>query len=75
MRGMPNIYFGLLKFQVRFLIGFIASRVSTYDFSIIYTTFPQNLIKEKLTGLIEPTFKREGTLYLVCNEEKTPLHF
>ena len=27
--------------------GFLASGLSTYDFSILYTTLPHNLIKEK----------------------------
>ena len=31
-------------------------------------TLPHNLIKEKLTELIEQTFKRDGSLYLACNE-------
>ena len=34
----------------------------TYDFSTLYTTLPHNLIKEKLTELIEQTFNREGSL-------------
>ena len=29
--------------------GFLASSLSTYDFSTLYTTFPHKLIKEKLT--------------------------
>ena len=36
-----------------------------------YTTLPHNLIKEKLTELIEQTFNRKGSLYLVCNEKHT----
>ena len=32
--------------------GFLASGLSTYDFSTLYTTLPHNLIKEKLTELI-----------------------
>ena len=44
--------------------------MSTYDFSTLYTTLPQNLIKEKLTELIEQTFNREGSLYLACNEKR-----
>ena len=28
--------------------GLLASSVSTYDFSTLYTTLPHNLIKEKL---------------------------
>ena len=41
--------------------GFRATSLSTYDlydFSTLYTTLPQNLIKEKLLDLIEWTFKR-----------------
>ena len=49
--------------------GFLASSVSTFDFSTLYTTLSHNLIKEKLTELLEQTFKREGQLYLVCNEK------
>ena len=33
--------------------GFLASGLSTYDFSTFYTTLHHNLIKEKLTELIE----------------------
>ena len=43
--------------------------MSTYDFSTLYTTLPHNLIKEKLTELIEQTFNREGSLYLACNDK------
>ena len=39
-----------------------------YDFSTLYTTLPNNLIKEKLINLIEWTFKREGSPYIACNE-------
>ena len=37
--------------------GILASDMSTNDFSTLYTTLPHNLIKEKLTDLIEQTFK------------------
>ena len=47
--------------------GFLASGLSTYDFSTLYTTLPHNLIQDKLTELIEQTFNREGSLYLACN--------
>ena len=50
--------------------GFLASSVSTYDFSTLYTTLPHNLIKKNLTELIEQTFNREGSLYLACNEKR-----
>ena len=49
--------------------GFLASGLSTYDFSTLYTTLPHNLIKEKLTELIEQTFNREGSLYLACYDK------
>ena len=44
--------------------------MSTHDFSTLYTTLPHNLIKEKLTELIEQTINREGSLYLACNEKR-----
>ena len=47
---------------------FLASCLSTYDFSTLYTTLPNNLTKEKLTELIEQTFNKEGSLYLACND-------
>ena len=42
--------------------------LSTYDFSTLYTTLPQNLIKDKLIDLTERTFNREGLPYLACND-------
>ena len=42
--------------------------LSTYIFSTLYTTLPHNLIKDKLTDLIERTFQREGSPYLGCND-------
>ena len=42
--------------------------LSTYDFSILYTTLPHNLIKDKLVELIEKNFQREGSLYVACND-------
>ena len=62
-------------FRCQVYIGFLASNVSTYDFSTLYTTLPPNLIKEKLTNLIEQNFNREGSLYLVCNEKLTFFFF
>ena len=49
--------------------GFLASGLSTSDFFTLYTTLPHNLIKNKLTELIEQTFNREGSLYLACNDK------
>ena len=67
-------YFGLLKNSGEILNklksrGFLASSLSTYDFSTLYSTLPHNLIKEKLTELIEQTFNRDGSLYLACNDK------
>ena len=49
--------------------NFQASKLSTYDFSTLYTTLPHPLIKDKLIDLIDRTFIRENTQYLACNEE------
>ena len=49
--------------------GFLISGLSTYDFYTLYTTLPHNLIKEKLTEIIEQTFNKEGSLYLACNDK------
>ena len=49
--------------------NFQASKLSTYDFSTLYTTLPHHLIKDKLIVLINRTFIRENTQYLACNEE------
>ena len=43
--------------------NFRASKLSTYDFSTLYTTLPHHLIKDKLTDLINRTFIRENTQY------------
>ena len=57
-------------------IGYQATSLSTYDFSTLYTALPHNLIKEKLLDLIERTFyKREGKLYLACNDKKAKKKF
>ena len=37
-------------------------------FSTLYTTLPHNLIKDKVIGLIERTFQREGSPFLECND-------
>ena len=50
--------------------GFLAYCVSTYDYYTLFTKLPHNLIKERLTELIEQTFNREDSLYLPCNEKR-----
>ena len=46
-----------------------ASKLSTYDFSTLYTTLPHYLIKDKLIDLINRTVIWENIHYLACNEE------
>ena len=58
---MVQFFFGLLKIQVRFLINLNLKVFS--HIVCLYTTLPHNLIKEKLTELIEQIFIREGSLY------------
>ena len=36
----------------------------------MYTTLPHDLIKSKLTALIEKTFAREKSIYIACNQTK-----
>ena len=47
--------------------NFRVSSVSTYDFSTLYTPLPHNLIKEKLTALIESTFAQTNKTFIACN--------
>ena len=68
-----KIYFGILKNSGEMLDklkdrNFNATSLSTYDFSTLYTTLPHNLINDKLIDLIERTFNRKGSPYLVCND-------
>ena len=44
--------------------GYLASTLSTYDFSTLYTTLPHDLIKDNLIQLIKKTFQREKYLIL-----------
>ena len=36
--------------------------------TLLYTTLPHNLIKDKLVDLMERIFQREGSLYIACND-------
>ena len=69
--------FGQLKILMMFSKSknFQASKLSTYDFSTLYTTLPHHLIKDKLIDLINRTFIRENIQYLACNEECAFFHF
>ena len=49
--------------------NFQAFKLSTYDFSTLYTTLLHHLIKDKFIYLINRKFIRENTKYLACNEE------
>ena len=44
--------------------------MSSYNFSTPFTTLPYNLVKGKITELIEQTFNRVGSLYVACNEKR-----
>ena len=55
-------------------IDFNVTRLSTYEFSTIYTSLPHNLIKDKLTDLIENAFNTEGSTYLACYD-RTNFYF
>ena len=52
------------------IVVILATSLSTYDLSILYTTLSHNLIKEKLINLIEWTFKRKDSPYIACNERQ-----
>ena len=58
----------LLWHSLDFSLTFFFSKLSTYDFSTLYTTLPHHLIKDKLIDLINRTFIRENNQYLACNE-------
>ena len=80
MRDPVKTYFGLIKSSGEILDklkarDFNATSLSTYDFSTLYTTLPHNLIKDKLIDLIEITFQRESSPYLVCNDRNKNAFF
>ena len=54
MKGSVKIFFGQSKLHMRLnklkSQGFRASSLSIYDFSTLYNTLPQNLIKDKLVS-------------------------
>ena len=49
--------------------GFRVTSLATYDFSVLYTTLPHNLIKEKNLDLIEQAFKK------IFKNSKTKVRF
>ena len=61
-----NVFWSINKFKSKL---FKASKLSTYDFSTLYTTLPHHLIKDKLIALINRTFIQKNIQYLACNEE------
>ena len=67
-KPIRNIMFNFTIRKYHRFIGFQAIRLSTYDFSTLYTTVFHDLIKQKLLDFIERTFyKKEGKLYRACN--------
>ena len=58
---VENIYY-------HYVDNIVKSRVENIYY-IMYTTLFHNLIKEKLTELIEQIFIGEGSLYLACNDK------
>ena len=67
-KGTELTIFGQLKILMMFSNkfkskNFQASKLSTYDFSTLYTTLPHHLIKDELIDLINRTFIRENTQY------------
>ena len=76
MRNPVKIYFWSIKNSSEISVklkarDFNATNLSTYDLSTLYTTFPHNLINDKLIDLIQRTFNREGSPYLACNDRNT----
>ena len=65
--SIKNSYGVLNKLKLR---CFRASSLSTYEFSTLYTTLPNNLIKDKLVDLIERIFQRVSFLYIACNDKR-----
>ena len=48
----------------------MVSEINTFDFSTLYTSLPLHLVKNKLIGLIEKTFAREKTTFIVVSRNK-----
>ena len=51
------------------LRNFRGSQVSSFDFSILYTSLPHDLIKAKVLSLVNRCFNRESKTYL-CTSDK-----
>ena len=56
-------------------IGYQATKLSTHDFSTLYTILPHNLIKEKLLDLIERTFYKRKVRYTLLVMIRKRFHF
>ena len=67
MKGMVKVYFGLLK------LGEILNKLKSRGFRA--SSLPHNLIKDKLTELIEQTFNGEGSFYSACNDNNAFFYF
>ena len=70
-KGTELTIFGQLKIPVKISLNLNkktlkAPKLSTYDFSTLYTMLPHHLIKDKLIDGINRTFNRKNTQYLAC---------
>ena len=50
--------------------GFLASNLSTYDFSTLYTSFSHKLIKQTNIKLFEQNTNREYYPHFTCDEKR-----
>ena len=49
---------------------YTVSEINTFVFSTLYTSLPLHLVKTKLIGLVEKTFAREKTTFVVASKNK-----
>ena len=67
MRDPVKNLFWSIKNSVEILDKLKAKDFNATSLSTLYTSLPHDLIKDKLTDLIERTFNREGFPYLARN--------
>ena len=76
IRSYEPVYERLRKYLLSKLMsrGFLATILSSLDFSALYRTLPNNLIKKILLDLIKRTFKKtfikNCTLHIACYDKK-----
>ena len=72
MVGNVKIYFGLPKIRCSSKLkskDFLASSVSTYGFSTLYTTLSHNLIKENLLNSLNKCYIKRALFSFAQNEK------